>query len=87
MVLGTSPPSIISLTNLISEPILLVGGYVSKNFSVKSILPKFRTPEDPILDLESFGRPLGQVLAYGSFAILHFREMGPADPYENRSRD
>jgi len=38
--------------------------------------------EDPIIDLESLGQPLGQVFANGSFAMLHFRDMGLADPHQ-----
>lgn len=86
MALGTPLPSII----FPNKPHLKVNSsrreYVSTNLGVKSIFLKFRTQEDPIIDLESIGQPLGQVLAHGSFAMLHFRDMGLADPYEHQPR-
>ena len=44
--------------------------------------PRASLQEDPIIDLESLGQPLGQVFANGSFTMLHFRDIGLADPHQ-----
>ena len=54
--------------------------YESPGFLV--LKPRTGLQEDPIIDLESLGQPLGQVFANGSFIMLHFRDMGLADPHQ-----
>ena len=54
--------------------------YESPGFLVLN--PGAGLQEDPIIDLESLGQPLGQVFANGSFIVLHFRDMGLADPHQ-----